>query len=273
MVVGAVPNPIALGVSIGVQILAGTGKNLQTRYRVNTYLQSINETLFMPHGLYCLIMTYKPDKTGEHVVQVDLNQTNASLVTESLTTPDGFMRSQLKALRLKDGVSKGELALPESAPLVYPALDRAVLSNDPLSEKKQNKLKSSQKFVADYFDRRSQASYAAMNPQNKLSSMPEKQFSSRWADPNHPCNNGCFITFISGGTIDIGGQKRKLRTRRAVKKAARHGKVLTEEEKRQAAWNQNSIIKRFIGQDVFYMMICNMPMEEEMLKAKEHVNP
>lgn len=52
----------------------------------------------------------------------------------------------------------GEFELPEAAPLIFPALDEvaAAMEQDP---EKQNAFKKSQKFVADYFDRRSQASF------------------------------------------------------------------------------------------------------------------
>jgi hypothetical protein len=101
--------------------------------------------------------------------------------------------------------------------------------------------------------------------------MPQEQFSSRWADLNHPCNNGDLITFLSGGTIDIGGHTRKSRVAKAERRAAREGWVLNE-EKHHAAWQLESNGGcRLMGQDVFYMMICNMPSEEKMVAAREHI--
>lgn len=274
--VGAVPNPIAMGVSIGVQIINNTGKELQTRHRTNSYLQRINESLFMPHGLYCLIMTYKPDQPGQQYVEFDMNETNAMHVTKALSHPDNQMRNQLKNIRLKDGETIGDFALPESAPLIYPALDRAAMNDQPLSAEKQNKLKSSKKFLADYMDRRGQAKYAAMNPNSKLAAAPDKQFSSRFADPNHPVNNGGLITFLSGGTIDLGSRKRERRAAKAERKAAKYGRVLTEEEKRRVAWKLDKKenpkgIRRIMTQNVFYMMICNMPTEEQMAMARDQI--
>jgi hypothetical protein len=135
------------------------------------------------------------------------------------------VRAQLKNLRMKDGATVLSLALSDSAPLVFPALGRAALADVPLSTEKQSKLKSLRKFLVDYMDHRAQAKYAAMNPTSKLKMMPEQQFSSRWADLNHPCNNGDLIMFVSGGTIDIGGYIRKRRIAKAERRAAREGWV------------------------------------------------
>ena len=273
MVVGAVPNHIAMGVAIGVQILARTGEQIQGRYRTNTYLQRINETLFMPHGLYCLIMMSKPDQPGQQFVEVDMNAAAATSVAKALHAPETTVRKGLKNMRLKDGQTVGEFALPDSAPLIYPAIDRAAMGDSPLPEQKQSKLKSSQKFLADYMDRRAQSSYAALNPGSKLATAPQKEYSSRFADPNHPMHHGGPITFLSGGTIDIGGHKRKRRAERAQRRAAKQGRVLSEEELHRVAWrldkkNQRKGLKRVMQQDVFYMMICNLPSEEEMEMAR-----
>lgn len=97
----------------------------------------MNEKLFQPHCLYCLIMTYKPNSQN-------------------------FAELRLREGRRQLGDSNiemyGELELPEAAPLIFPALDEAAaaMGQDP---QKQNALKKSQKFVADYFDRRSHATY------------------------------------------------------------------------------------------------------------------
>ncbi|RMZ77859.1 hypothetical protein DV737_g4135, partial [Chaetothyriales sp. CBS 132003] len=47
--VGFVPNPIAMGVTIAVQVANNTAKELHSRYTRNAYLDKINDTLFKPH--------------------------------------------------------------------------------------------------------------------------------------------------------------------------------------------------------------------------------
>jgi hypothetical protein len=44
------------------------------------------------------------------------------------------------------------------------------------------------------------------------------------------------------------------------------------EEKHRAAWQlESNGGRRLRGQDVFYMMICNMPSEEKVAAAREHI--
>src|SRR5689334_8135284 len=121
------------------------------------------------------------------------------------------------------------MSLPESAPLIYPALDAAAaaaVSNDTaLPEKKQNKLKSSQEFIASYLDRRAQAAYAGQHPDSKLVSPPsEKKFASRFSDPNHPANSGTILGLLTGGNFDPAAKKRG---RRAERRARRRGEHLS----------------------------------------------
>ena len=61
----------------------------------------------------------------------------------------------MAGLRVSSGKTYGEIEMPESAPLIFPALDQAAVNPD------ANKLKKSQKFVPDYFDRRAQATYVS----------------------------------------------------------------------------------------------------------------
>ncbi len=115
----------------------------------------MNDKLFRPHGLFCLIMTYKPEQKASHE-QVDISKT----IAKSITPSDSKVREQLKGLKLSSAKTYGELEMPESAPLTFPALDAAAVSTDQ-EGKKQSQFKNSSKFVANYLDRRAQASYVS----------------------------------------------------------------------------------------------------------------
>lgn len=98
-------------------------------------------------------MTYKPEQRSSYE-RVDISQT----ITKTLTPSTSATREHLKNLRKSSGQTHGEIEMPEAAPLVFPALDQlAATTGD--EEQKQNALKKSKKFVADYFDRRAQAEY------------------------------------------------------------------------------------------------------------------
>ena len=51
---------------------------------------------------------------------------------------------------------------------------------------------------------------AGKNPNSVLSNVPQSQFSSRYADPNHPAASGSLISFVSGGRLVPGPESRGL---------------------------------------------------------------
>ena len=285
MAVGNIPDPIAIAVSVSVQVAVGTAMEIQSRYRANTYLDQVNEHFFKPRGLYCLTMTYKPDMPGQRTVGFDLttgSSTTSNIspgqeaLSKSLSVPDDRLRATLKNLRLSSGTSKGELELPEVAPLVYPALDTAAAlalsTENPLPTKKQNALKSSGKFIADYIDRRSQAQFAGMHPGSKLAApKQEKQFASRFSDPNHPANSGTIVGLLTGGHYDPTARKRG---RRAQRRARRRGELLSEADIKNAEMGRaprrrQGVLRRILQKDVLYLMVVNLPSESEMREINQ----
>ncbi|KAK5467550.1 hypothetical protein LTS15_000523 [Exophiala xenobiotica] len=281
MGVGFVPSPIAMGVALAVQVAAGTAKEVQSRYRRNTYLDQVNEILFKPRGLYCMIMTYKPDNPYDAVMPVDMNtRSQDQALAKALSNPDNELRQKLKNLRLTSGTTQGEMSLPEAAPLIYPALDRAAATAAAIPPQKQNALKSSTKFLADYFDRRAQATYQGTNPTSRLAAAlppppPEKQFASRFSDPNHPVNSGSITALLTGGHIDL--MKRK-RTRKARRRAGRQGAHLSEQDIKNAEMGRGpgrrrkGLIGRILHQDVLYLTIVNLPSESEMKEIMQQLD-
>jgi hypothetical protein len=88
----------------------------------------MNEELFKPHGLYAMLMTYKPNSDDADLT-VDVN-TN---ILKSVYARNGGDRSKF---RTASGKTHGDAELPESAPLIFPALEAA----DP--EQKKNAFKA-----------------------------------------------------------------------------------------------------------------------------------
>jgi hypothetical protein len=293
MGVGFVPSPIAMGVALAVQVATRTAKEVQSRYRRNTYLDQVNEILFKPRGLYCMIMTYKPDNPYDVVMHVDMNtRAQDQALAKALSNPDNELRQKLKNLRLTSGTTQGEMSLPEAAPLIYPALDRAAAtvatttaqgkdssSAAAIPPQKQNALKSSTKFLADYFDRRAQATYKGTNPSSRLAAAlpppPEKQFASRFSDPNHPVNSGSITALLTGGHIDL---MKGRRTRKARRRAGRQGAPLSEQDIKNAEMGRGpgrrkkGLLGRILHQDVLYLTIVNLPSESEMKEIMQQLD-
>jgi hypothetical protein len=271
MVAGFVPNPIAMATSVAIQVASGTAQELQARYRTNTFLDQMNESLFKPRGLYAMIMTFKPERPTERYFNTDINDATSAALAKSITPPTSSLNVHLHNIRLSSGVSKGEMSLPESAPLIYPALDVAaanVASTDQaLPEKKQSALKSSGNFIAEYLDRRAQAEYAGANPNSKLTGPPpSKQFASRYSDPNHPANSGTILGLLTGGHFD---PKARRRGRKAERRARRRGVPLAEADIKNAEMGRKpmgrqGLIRRVLQKNVLYLMIVNLPTTQEM---------
>ncbi|KAG0652626.1 hypothetical protein D0Z07_0120 [Hyphodiscus hymeniophilus] len=259
-IAGMAPSVIAMGVSIAVQVVTRTAMEVQARTRSNNFLDRMNNEFFKPRGLYCLIMTYKPESSD---TSDSVNITQAISSAESPASSG--MKQTFKNLRLSAGKTYGELEMPEAAPLIFPALDRIASSTSEEAIKKQSKMKGSQKFVADYFDRRAQAKYAAEHPSSSLAQSPSAGFASRYSDPNHAANNGSLISLVTGGMLDPKSRRLDKRSSKRVNRAYRRGEDITP----QTGKKREGIVKRMLKKDVLYLMIVNLPTDVELEAAKQ----
>lgn len=100
------------------------------------------------------------------------------------------------------------------------------------------------------------------------------QFASWLSDPNDPRNNGSMITLLTGGKVNI-VQARKTHQ---AKRAARQGAVMTPQGTMEqppvvvqpSNWERQKT-KRAMKHGVLYLMIVNMPSEEEIAVARETI--
>ncbi|CAK7563029.1 MAG: hypothetical protein SEPTF4163_000886 [Sporothrix epigloea] len=232
-IVGFVPEAGAQIASIVVQVAAGTAREIQSRHRNNTFLDRANQELFMPRGLFAMVLAFKDDMPdaqgrggllggltsvlGKSLVstqRLDINQTTIKYsqlaALGGSTTPSKTSKTKdvLRNLRTNNGKTYTELELPQAAELVYPDLDNAaerdlaaVGDND--ASKNANKWKIAGKFVSSYLDRRAQAEYEGTH-QGSSTAVPadaRKPFMSRYADPNSAANSGSLIALLTGGYI------------------------------------------------------------------------
>ncbi|KAH8801740.1 hypothetical protein F5884DRAFT_684961 [Xylogone sp. PMI_703] len=278
-VAGFVPSPIAMGVSIAVQVAVGVAMEVQSRSRTNTFLDRMNNEFFRPRGLYCLIMTYKPESSSRHEV-VDISKT---IITYSGMGPSqSKFKSTMKNLRVSSGKTYGEFEMPEAAPLIFPAIEEAATKGGAEGQKLKDKMKSGQKFVADYMDRRAQATYAYENPNSVLTSGGKPAFASRYADPNHPASSGSLVALLTGGHVDPRARRDDRRMRRADGRGERRSgglvRGLVSEVMNAKSGGSSSgyaaqgprkgLVKRVMQKDVLYLMIVNLPSEEELEVAR-----
>lgn len=151
-IVGLVPHTATMVTSIVVQVAIGAAMELQKRQRSNSFLDEMNEKIFRPRGKYALVMTYKPD--AKKAVQA--KATDISEMVYKRSTKDGFKFAKGK-FKKESGTTYAEVNMPESAPLVFPGLEQQ--STEIGHIQKVSSGKQSQKFLADYYDRRAQAIY------------------------------------------------------------------------------------------------------------------
>lgn len=124
----------------------------------NNFLSEMNRTFFQPRGVFCLLMTWKPELD-------DINPT-----IDLTNTISGVMNSQNAGLsqkfRKSDAVTYGDLDVPKAAPLVFPALDAAMDAPEGRTEGKsswKDSMHRKQDFIRDYYDRRAQATYVGLH--------------------------------------------------------------------------------------------------------------
>ncbi|KAJ5159788.1 uncharacterized protein N7482_006792 [Penicillium canariense] len=183
-------------------------------------------------------------------------------------------KQRMKHYRLESGATQGEMQLPECAPLVFPEIDRAAMRvRDGLEPK--SKFQSGRTWVRDYIDRKSQAAFEAEHKGSAVA-VPEsgrKAFTSRYNDPNHPVNNGNLLTTLSGGLyqpkpslLDRAGAAIK---KSQDKKRAAQGLPPSETWKEKWARKKKETGSRMkiLSEDVMYLMIVNMPTEEELSES------
>ncbi len=110
----------------------------------------MNDKLFKPLGLFCLIMSYKPNSTTS-AEAVNVSQ----IISKQVATASGMQRY----LQPSSGTTHGEIELPEAAPLIFPILDAAAPD-----AQKRNAVERAGHFIAEYYDKRSRASYVRHDP-------------------------------------------------------------------------------------------------------------
>ena len=144
----------------------------------------MNDTLFKPHGLYALIVSYDT-RSSSPSSSFDLSSAIAKETSGSLSNT------------LKKSSHKSSSLPLDAAPLIFPALDALP------DEQKRNAFKRGGNFVAEYYDRRSQAIFRQQNPGNdKLTVGHDPQFASRYSDPNSAANSGSLMALVTGGAFD-----------------------------------------------------------------------
>lgn len=164
-----------------------------------------------------MVLVYKEDNSemsSEPAVGIEtINlETSKQISRWGLPHPDSLPPSSnannsrvtntVRPIRASNGKTEGEAMMPlEVAPLIYSGHDNTPQRpNITRDESFKDRLNRNKKFITGYYDRRTAAEYAGNNPDTTLGSTTStSEFRSRFADPNHPVNNGSITALVTGG--------------------------------------------------------------------------
>lgn len=229
----------------------------------------MNARFFAPQGMYCLLMTWKPE-SADVVQTVDLTTTvaKAAWASDNAAADRSFqqkMKTQFKMLKPHHGLSHGDAEIPVAAPLIYPRLDQAS------EEQKKGWFARGKEFTADYFDRRATAQYLADNPGSTIGSVTQApQFESQKGDPGNTPKNAGLRSAITGTEGRLGGRLRMRRDARAERldyRRKNQGGIRGAAKQITKGNRPTDVVKRVLHPDVIYLMVVRMPSQEEMAAA------
>jgi hypothetical protein len=198
----ALPPGIGIAVAEAIRLVVDVGIEVQSRYRTNSFLDKINKLWFLPRGLVCFPMIWKPS-VSSLITNVAMDNTAAEQ-SESLNVD----KKAIDKFKGGASTSRGNVQFPDAAPLTFPILNDVADSTDQTNRTIKERLKRSVQSNNDYFDRRAQAKYAMLNPESGLSNLGVRpEFKSRYSDPSHPAASGSLLGLITGGAISTGNRR------------------------------------------------------------------
>lgn len=198
------PSAIAMVVTTAAGAAAQQGAQMQEKSRFNGFLDEMNKELFMPKGLFAVVMQYKTDAdptsmlgrfgVGSSTAALDSNQAIAGRLQQTASSGAASFFSKQSVY---SGTTQGAAAMPESAPLIFPEPEYKLDHDGP--ETFKDKTRDFKKFMGGYMDRKAQQKYAEENPDSGLV-MPQQQrgFNS---NPNNAMFSGGLVGLVSGGQL------------------------------------------------------------------------
>ena len=127
--------------------------------------------LFKPRGLYCLVMSYRPEAVPSGDIAIEPVDTS-KLALKWLQPPTSSFKMYASNFKSSSGTTHGDIELPETAPLIYPDAGYAEIGRTKTldeqdvaasTETKRSAFSRNQKVAAAYFDKRAQAKYVSIS--------------------------------------------------------------------------------------------------------------
>ncbi|KAH8678276.1 hypothetical protein BX600DRAFT_431563 [Xylariales sp. PMI_506] len=168
----AIPGGWGAAISVPIQLVTGIYKEMQGRKGQNDFLLKMNNELFRPRGLYCLVVAYN-NRAEERVTQENI----AANIGSRIESESDTMGEKFKAtFRNSDG-KYGPVEFPVSAELVFPGLDNATGANYQ-SSSKNGFSRILEKYGA-HRDRKRTAKWIRKNPDTPLEALMDPAAAER----------------------------------------------------------------------------------------------
>lgn len=185
--------PMLVGIDLDVP--ASSLDDTQTSTRINRLLETANNEVFRPSGLYCLAASYMPD-SAEGYQRVNV-QSPAALHTSYTSKKP---RRHIPAVTRK---ARENMFSMEAAPLVFPGLEWCRNRPDHLAEAMKGKPTKTQQLVHDYYCYSRDRGRLETNHEGSIFSERSRQtVMTRYAHPQTVATTGSFMSLSSGQYIN-----------------------------------------------------------------------
>lgn len=143
---------------------AGTFSGVLATRHEKSFLDTVNQSVFMPRGLYAMVVEFKEEVSGRQEgplcqLSQKIDRTLFAAEYVDITEPPMNPKGDLRTSR-KD--TSSQIELPESRPLIFPDLDCAAAGvtgrKIPNSNEKHEKLKKAGVWIGDQIEKRNSAS-------------------------------------------------------------------------------------------------------------------
>lgn len=256
----AFADPLLMLVGVGLQLATEAIMEGQSRFRSNRFLDRLNSGFFMPRGLICMVVTWKPEAIDDELITtVDVTHKEFGEKTPGSNAPVGDDLSRSESLKMKrktkwkeaqekmralTKASEGYGQWPNPAPLVYP---EPVKPKE--GEKKKNKVDRMEDWLGEFADKKAQQEWREEHENDPMVDLlPKPEFKSRYSKADHPAASGDLVALITGGrwggrskakeeqeeidSSDEEAQRKEIKAqRKEVKELRRKAKKQKEEEK------------------------------------------
>ncbi|KAF7557753.1 hypothetical protein G7Z17_g365 [Cylindrodendrum hubeiense] len=218
----AVPDPLMMMLGVGVEIATDAVMEVQSRFKSNKFLDSVNAEFFIPRGLICLVVTWRPDTGDDELIsavnfegraiepysETGLVDKMRDIITKKVSSGESLRRIQEQMQEMMKPFD-GDFGCAEPAPLIFHSLHGKTIAEGGNGDyKKKSAVDRAEIWLDEHMDKRAQTKWIEKSPGLSMANMlPKPKFRSRYADPSHPASSGDIVAFLTGGHWQYGHGK------------------------------------------------------------------